>query len=387
MHFAARLAPFGTTIFTEINRLALAHDAVNLGQGRPDFDGPQSMLQAAADAMLSGQANQYPPGTGIGRLRHALVDHARTFYNLDVDPRQGVIVTVGATEGVYAAVMGVVNPGDEVILIEPYYDTYLPAIAWVGGVPVYVPMQPPSWRFDPAALRAAFNDKTRAIIINTPHNPTGKVFSRAEFELIAELCQEFDVIAVVDEVYEHILFNDRSHLCLASFPGMRDRTVTISSLGKTFSATGWKVGWTIAQPELNTAIFRAHQFVTFSGASPLQEAAAIALESADSRGYYDSLHIDYAKKRRLLLNALADVGLNAIPPDGTYFVMVDISDLPFENDVAFCRYLTSEIGVAAIPPSAFYANPADGAGLARFTFCKKEETLFRAAERLKKLKR
>lgn len=382
---ADRVRGFGTTIFTEMTSLANQHQAVNLGQGFPDFAAPD-FLKTAAQQAIADDINQYAPGYGRLRLRQAVAQKMDRHYGVTVDPITEVTITHGATEAIFATIMGLVNPGDEVILFEPFYDSYVPSVQFAQGVPRFYTLRPPDWSLDPAALRALFNDRTKLIVINTPHNPTGKVFSQAEFALIAQLCQEFDVIAMVDEVYEHIVFNGRSHLSLASLPGMRDRTVTISSLGKTFSVTGWKVGWTIAPPELNSAIFRAHQFITFSGANPLQEAAAIGIETADSRGYYAELSIDYANKRTLLLDALTSAGLHPIPPDGTYFVMVDISQLPFANDIDFCRYLTTEVGVAAIPPSAFYVNPADGAGLARFTFCKKEETLHQAAERLQKLK-
>ena len=382
---ADRVRGFGTTIFTEMTSLANQHQAVNLGQGFPDFAAPD-FLKTAAQQAIADDINQYAPGYGRLRLRQAVAQKMDRHYGVTVDPITEVTITHGATEAIFATIMGLVNPGDEVILFEPFYDSYVPSVQFAQGVPRFYTLRPPDWSLDPAALRALFNDRTKLIVINTPHNPTGKVFSQAEFALIAQLCQEFDVIAMVDEVYEHIVFNGRSHLSLASLPGMRERTVTISSLGKTFSVTGWKVGWTIAPPELNSAIFRAHQFITFSGANPLQEAAAIGIETADSRGYYAELSIDYANKRTLLLDALTSAGLHPIPPDGTYFVMVDISQLPFANDIDFCRYLTTEVGVAAIPPSAFYVNPADGAGLARFTFCKKEETLHQAAERLQKLK-
>lgn len=379
---AQRVAGFGTTIFTEMTALAIEHEAVNLGQGFPDFAAPQFLKEAAQQA-IADDINQYAPGYGRPRLRRAVAQKMADVYGLEVDPFQEVIITHGATEAIFATIMGLVNPGDEVIMFEPYYDSYVPCTQFAGGIPRYYTLRPPNWAINAEQLETLFNEKTRLILINTPQNPTGKVFSQEEYTLIANLCQKYDVIAVIDEVYEHIIFDEASHLTMAKLPGMRDRTVTISSLGKTFSATGWKVGWAIANPEFSTAIFRAHQFVTFCGAAPLQEAAAVALETAVT--YYDELSTFYQNRRDLLVDVLKEIGLNPIPPKGTYFVMSDISHLPFENDIAFCKFLTQKVGVAAIPPSAFYANPADGAHMARFTFCKKEETLQKAAERLKKL--
>ncbi|MEM7331839.1 MAG: methionine aminotransferase [Chloroflexota bacterium] len=380
---AQRVAGFGTTIFTEMTALAIENEAVNLGQGFPDFAAPDFLKDAAKQA-ISDDINQYAPGYGRPRLRTAVAQKMANFYGLDVDPFTEVTIMHGATEAIFATIMGLVNPGDEVIMFEPYYDSYVPCTQFAGGTPVYYTLRPPEWSIDPDKLEALFNEKTKLIMINTPQNPTGKVFSQAEYDLISKLCQKYDVIAVIDEVYEHIIFDGAKHLTMANQPGMRDRTVTISSLGKTFSATGWKVGWAIANPDISTAIFRAHQFVTFCGAAPLQEATALALETADS--YYTELAQTYQKKRDLLINVLKEIGLEPIVPQGTYFAMVDISHLPFEDDVAFCKYLTKEVKVAAIPPSAFFSNPADGANLARFTFCKKDETLAKAAERLQKLK-
>lgn len=382
-YMAQRVANFGTTIFTEMTALANAHNAINLGQGFPDFAAPHFMKEAAARAIWD-DVNQYAPANGRPNLRQAIAQKMADFYGLSPDPQTEINIMHGATEAIFATIMGLVNPGDEVIVFEPFYDSYLPVIQMAGGLPRFYTLRPPTWEIDAAALTALFSERTKLIIINTPHNPTGKVFSQAELSLIAELCQKHDVIAMTDEVYEHLVFDGRQHLTLASFPGMAGRTVTISSLGKTFSVTGWKVGWTIAARSLSQAIFRAHQFVTFCGAAPLQEAAATAVSSPPS--FYTDLTQFYTQKRDFLLDALRSAGLDPIVPGGTYFVMVDIAHLGFADDVTFCRTLTQEIGVAAIPPSAFYHNPADGAGLARFAFCKEEKTLEEAARRLQRLK-
>jgi N-succinyldiaminopimelate aminotransferase len=377
---ANRVRQMGISVFAEMTALAQRHQAVNLGQGFPDFAAP-SFLKEAAVTAVRGDVNQYAPGNGQANLRQAIADKMAQFYGVSVDPQENVMVTHGATEAIFAAIFGLVNPGDEVILFEPFYDSYAPSVAFAGGQLRYYTLRPPDWQIDPAQLTALFSERTKLILVNTPHNPTGKRFNRAELGLIADLCQQHDVVALVDEVYEHILFDGREHISLASLPGMAERTVAISSLGKSFSVTGWKVGWAVAPAPLTQAIFRARQFVTFSGAAPLQEAAVTALRIGPD--YYRELQRDYQAKRDFLVNVLSEVGLNPIPPEGAYFIMADISHLGFADDVAFCRYLTSEIGVAAIPPSAFYHNPADGAGLARFAFCKKQETLEAAAERLK----
>ncbi|MCB0226025.1 MAG: aminotransferase class I/II-fold pyridoxal phosphate-dependent enzyme [Anaerolineae bacterium] len=380
---AHRVRDFGTTIFYEMTELANRYQAVNLGQGFPDFPGPDFLKKAAIDAILS-DMNQYAPGKGQPRLRQAIADKMERHYGRTVDPETELTVTVGATGAIFATILGLVDPGDEVILFEPYYDSYLPATQIAGGVPRFYTLQPPDWRIDEAELRALFSDKTKLILINTPHNPTGKVFSEGELSLIADLCRQHDVIAVTDEVYEHIVFDDCRHVPLAGLPGMADRTVTISSAGKTFSMTGWKVGWAVAPPDLIQAILRVHQFMTYCGATPLQEAVAIALQT--SPDYYAKLAAMYQANRDFLADVLAEVGLKPLMPHGTYFMMADISHLGFPDDVAFCRYLTREVGVTAIPPSAFYSDPADGAKLVRFAFCKTRSVLEEGARRLMKLK-
>lgn len=381
---AQRVRGFGTTVFAEMTALANEHNAVNLGQGFPDFAAPDFIKQAAQEN-IARDINQYAPGIGQPRLRRAIAHKMLRHYGVELDPDSEVAVTVGATEAIFAAILGLVDPGDEVILFEPYYDSYLPSLQMAGGVPRYYTLRPPDWRIDPDELAALFNERTKAIVINTPHNPTGKVFSEEELALIARLCNEHDVIAITDEVYEHITFDGTRHHSLITFPGMRQRTVAISSAGKTFSVTGWKVGWAVGDPTLVRGVFRAHQFITYSGAAPLQEATAQAIELADERGYYEELGTMYQNKRDFLLGTLRSAGLQPITPKGTYFIMVDISDLGFENDVAFCRYLTTEVGVAAIPPSAFYTTPGGGQTLARFAFCKTEAALEEAGRRLRRL--
>ncbi|MBX3056099.1 MAG: aminotransferase class I/II-fold pyridoxal phosphate-dependent enzyme [Anaerolineae bacterium] len=378
-YLANRIQHFGVTIFAEMTALAVQHQAVNLGQGFPDFAAPDFLKEAAREA-IAADVNQYAPSYGRPSLKQAIAAKMKRHYGLGADPDQEILVTHGATEALCAAILGLVNPGDEVILFEPFYDSYVPDVLMAGGVPRFYTLRQPDWRIDREALAALFTPKTKLIVVNTPHNPTGKVFSREELGIIADLCQEHDVLALADEVYEHIVFDGRTHHLLAQQPGMDGRTLTISSLGKTFSVTGWKIGWVIAHPDLLRAAFRTHQFMTFCGAAPLQEAAAVAL--ATDTGFYTHLAQDYQSKRDFLMQVLAAAGLPPISPAGTYFVIVDISGLGFADDVAFCRYLTTEVGVAAIPPSAFYHNPADGARLARFAFCKSQPTLEEAARRL-----
>ncbi len=381
---ARRVSNYGNSIFFEMTALANRHNAVNLGQGFPDFPCPD-FLKEAAIAAIRKDINQYPPSNGRLSLRESIAKRQQERYGCTVDPVAEITVTHGATEAIFAAILGVVNPGDEVILFEPYYDSYVPSVEIAGGIPVFYTLRPPNWSIHPGELASLFSEKTRLLILNTPHNPTGKVFAEEELLLIANLCREHDVVALVDEVYECIVFDGLKHRPLATLPGMPERTITISSLGKTFSATGWKVGWAIASSELTAAIFRGHQYIVFAGAAPLQEAASTALTSGE--GYYRDLIGMYQSKRDYLLGALKTAGLKPIVPRGTYFMMVDISELGFTDDVAFCRFLTTEIGVAAIPPSFFYHNPADGSKLARFAFCKSQQTLEEAAQRLAKLSR
>ena len=386
MTYARRVSSFGTTIFTEINNLAREHQAVNLGQGMPDFDGPREVIEAAAQALLSGEANQYAPGPGIPALRQGVAHHAKAFYNMDIDPQNGVLVTPGATEAVFCSIMGLVDPGDEVIIIEPFFDSYPPGVIMANARPVYVPLHPPEWTFDPDELRAAFNDKTRAIVVNTPNNPTGRVFTRDELTLIADLCKEFDVLVISDEVYEHLIYDNARHIPIATLPDMFERTVTIGSAGKTFGMTGWKVGWVYGPPELVTRVWRSHQFTTFATNHPAQKAVAHAFTMGSN--YYEEYQALYTQKRDLMMQALDAAGLKSITPQGTYFVMADFSDVFDGDDVAFTKHLITEIGVACIPPSAFFS--ADHRYLTkdhvRFAFCKSDDTLKAAGERMAKLR-
>lgn len=380
---AKRVHPIGVSIFSEMSRLALEHNAVNLSQGFPDFAAPEWLKEAAQEAIRK-DINQYAISTGASRLRQAIAGKAEQHMGLMFDANREVTVTNGATEAIFDVIQALVNPGDEVIVFEPCYDSYVPSIEIAGATARYVTLQSPDWSFDEAHLGSLFNRRTRAIIVNTPHNPTGKVFSAGELDLIADLCRKHDVLAVTDEVYEHLVYDGNKHISLATLPGMRERTVTISSAAKTFSVTGWKVGYVLAPADLSEALRRFHQFVTFCSVAPFQDAVAFALETADSRGYYDTLLTEYTARLDKLMLALESAGLQPIRPQGTFFVMSDISGLGFANDVEFARYMTTEVGVAGIPPSAFYSNPADGAGLCRWCFAKRDDTLQAAGERLLK---
>ena len=382
---ASRVATFGTTIFTEVNTLAQQYNALNLGQGKPDFDAPQDVIMQLVHAAQSGQHNQYAPGPGTASLRQAVVDHAARFYNMDINPVGGVVVTSGATEGILSAILGLVDPGDEVIVIEPYYDSYVPDIIMANAVPVYVPLHPPDWTFDTDELRSAFTRKTRALILNTPQNPTGRVFTHQELMLIAELCIEHDVTVIADEVYEHLLFAPAEHIPIATLPGMFARTVTVSSAGKLFSATGWKVGWVYGPPDLVEGVARAHQFVTFAVHHPSQEAIAYALNLPGT--YYETFKAMYETKRQLMMSALDSGGLKYCAPQGTYFMLADYSQVFNGTPMEFTHYLVKEIGVACIPPESFYSQEHRniGHGYVRFAFCKSDDILRQVKDRLGKL--
>lgn len=381
---AARVAAFGTSVFTEVTELAVRHQAVDLSTGFPDGDGPAQVKAAAIAAIEAGQ-NQYALCQGVHELRQAVAAHTQRFYGQTVNPDTDITITNGAAEALHSIADGLINPGDEVIIFEPFYEVYAPNVLMAGGIPRFVPLRPPHWLFDRAELAAAFNNRTRAILVNTPHNPTGKVFFRAELETIAGLCQQWNVIAITDEVYEHIVFDQTEHVRLAQLPGMAERTLTVSSLSKTFSFTGWRIGWVIAPPDLTTAVRLAHQFVLDCSATPLQYGAACALSLADD--YYTTLAADYQHKRDYLAAVLGEIGLDVSLPAGAYFIMAGIKPLGFADDFSFCKYLAAEVGVAAIPPSAFYSaqNKSLGQGYVRFAFCKTMETLERAKERLLKM--
>jgi N-succinyldiaminopimelate aminotransferase len=376
-----RLAGFGTTIFTEMTRLAAEHGAVNLAQGFPDFDGPGFAKEAAIAAIRRG-LGQYARMSGVPELHLALAAKYRRDWELDYEADAEFTVTSGATEAIFAAIQGLCNPGDEVLLFEPYYDSYRAAIAMAGAVPRFVTLEAPDWTFEPKKLERAATKKTRAILLNTPHNPTGKVFSREELEFLAALCRERDLVCITDEVYEHLVY-EGEHLPIAKLPEMRERTITISSFGKTFSLTGWKVGWAAGPPALQEAVRAAHQFITFATATPLQHGAAVALTVG--RDYYEILNDTYRRKRDYLARELARIGFAVKPPAGTYYICADFRPLGFADDVAFCRNMVEKIGVAAIPPSVFYEHPERGQGYVRFAFCKKDETLETAVARLRRL--
>lgn len=378
---AAKLAPFGTTIFTEMSRLAVEHGAVNLGQGFPDFDGPDFVKEAAVAAIRAGHG-QYARMTGIPPLHQALAKKYQRDWGLTYAPDTEFTVTSGATETLFAAINGVCDVGDEVILFEPYYDSYKASVAMAGATYKLVTLRSPDWRFDVEELRRAFTPRTRAILVNTPHNPTGKVFSRAELEIIAALCIEHDVLCIADEVYEHLVYTGE-HIPIATLPGMRERTITISSLGKTFSLTGWKIGWAAAPPPLSAAVRAAHQFITFATATPLQWGAVAALEAPTS--YYADLREMYQKKRDRLATSLVELGFEVNAPAGTYFICAGIKRWGMD-DVAFAKWLVTTIGVAVIPPSAFYDHPTEGRDYVRFAFCKQDTTLDAALTRLQALK-
>lgn len=391
---ASRLAPFGTTVFAQITALANQHGAVNLGQGFPDFDGPPEVIEAAARAMRD-HHNQYAPMPGIAPLRQAIAARWLASTGLASDPLSDITVTAGATEAIPAAMLGLLEPNDEVIVFEPFYDSYPAAIAMATGVPRFVTLKAPHFTFDEDQLRAAFTPRTRAILLNTPHNPTGRVFTRAELTLIAQLAQQHDCIVIADEVYDRLVFSNEqsphSHLSIAALPGMAERTITINSLGKTYSLTGWKIGWTIAPTPFTQAIRSAHQFLTFAVATPLQHAAATALSMGES---YDHAFVrDYTARRDLLCRVLENAGFSVQWPQGTYFAMASFDRVPGvpdaarASDVAMARWLIETVGVACIPPSSFYHNKqqSEGAHWLRFAFCKKDETLHAAAERLARL--
>jgi N-succinyldiaminopimelate aminotransferase len=379
---AQRLNGLGTTIFAEMSALAVATNSVNLGQGFPDRDGPDSLLEDAIAAIRAG-ANQYPPARGVPALRQAIADHQKRFYDLSYDPDTQVLVTTGATEAVAAALLAYVEPGDEVIALEPYYDSYSAGIAFAGGHRVGVTLRAPDYRLDLDELRAAVTPRTKVLLINSPHNPTGTVLTDDELRGISSLAVEHDLVVITDEVYEHLVYDGLAHRPLASYDGMAERTVSISSAGKTFAVTGWKIGWVTGTPAIVTAVTTAKQFLTFTSGAPFQPAVANAL--ALGNDYFDALRADLQSRRDLLCDGLEELGFGVHRPQGTYFVTTDIRPLGHTDGIDFCRMLPERTGVVAIPHQVFYDHPEPGRPLVRWAFCKQPQTLQEALTRLQKL--
>ncbi|HVF23480.1 MAG TPA: aminotransferase class I/II-fold pyridoxal phosphate-dependent enzyme [Pyrinomonadaceae bacterium] len=370
-----------------MTREALKHGAVNLSQGFPDFSAPEDIKRRAMEA-IAADVNQYAITWGSKDFRDAIARKTRSYLGLEIDPETEITVTCGSTEGMIAAMMATVDPGEEVIVFEPFYENYAPDAILSDARPRHVPLRAPDWNFDREELRRTFNEKTKAIILCNPNNPTGKVFTQDEMELVAGLCQEFDALCFTDEIYEHILYPregaDIRHISMAQIEGMRERTVVVNSMSKTYSVTGWRVGYCIAPPEITSAIRKVHDFLTVGAAAPLQAAGAYALSLPQE--YYDTLQIDYRARRDLLLPTLEAAGFKTYVPDGAYYIMTDISAFGFPDDVEFTKHLIREIGVACVPGSSFYSERSLGQQQVRFCFCKKDETLFAAAERLSKLR-
>jgi len=376
-----RMQPYRSSIFAEMSALAQRTGAINLGQGFPDTDPPSAVLDAAVVALRSGH-NQYPPGAGLAELRAAVARHQRRAYGIDLDPDSGVQITVGASEALAATILATCGPGDEVVVFEPYFDLYAAVVALAGATLRTVTLRAPEYTFDPQQLRAAVGPRTRLVVVNTPHNPTGRVFTTAELTEIAVVCCDADVLAVTDEVYEHLTFDDHAHVPLATLPGMFERTFTISSAGKTFSATGWKIGWVSGPPELVAATRAVKQHLSYSGGTPFQAALATVLE--DVEPIISDLRVDLSRQRDLLCAGLATLGLEVRRPAGTYFVVADVAPLGASDGVAFCRSLPERAGVVAVPTQVFYADPDDGRTLVRFAFCKRPQVLAEAVDRLQK---
>jgi aspartate/methionine/tyrosine aminotransferase len=374
---------FTESVIREMTRLALRYGAVNLSQGFPDFAAPAE-IKNAAKAAIDADINQYAITWGAKKFRDAIAAKFERTQGVAIDPEREITVCCGSTEAMMSSMMAIINPGDEVVVFEPFYENYGPDAILSGATPRFVKLRPPDWTFDPDELAAAFGPATKAIILNTPNNPTGKVFERAEFEIIRDLCVRWNAFAITDEIYEHMLYDGAEHISLASLEGMRERTLTINALSKTYSVTGWRVGWVIAPPEVTAAIRKVHDFLTVGAAAPLQEAGAVAMQFPQS--YYDALAREYAARRERMLGILGAAGFKCFKPRGAYYIMTDISAFGFPDDVAFAQYLVKEIGVAAVPGSSFYRDPADGRTHLRFTFCKKESTFQAATERLAKLR-
>ena len=378
---------FTESVIREMTRQAMLHGAVNLAQGFPDFPAPEEVKRAAQEA-IAADINQYAITWGAKKLREAIARQMKLWQGLEVDPERDITVCCGSTEAMISAMLAVTNPGDEVVIFEPFYENYGPDAILSGATPRFVKLRPQAdgegeWVFDERELRAAFNSNTKAIILNTPNNPTGKVFTRAELEFIRDLCVEWNVLALTDEIYEHILYDGAQHISIATLDGMRERTVTINGMSKTYAVTGWRVGWAVAPPHLTAAIRKVHDFLTVGAAAPLQEAGAVALSLPPS--YYEKLAADYRIRRDVLLGGLRAAGFRCFVPRGAYYIMTDVSAFGFPDDLAFTNHLTQKIGVAPVPGSSFYDNPRDGSQQVRFAFCKRLETLQDAASRLARL--
>jgi aspartate/methionine/tyrosine aminotransferase len=377
-----RTSGFTESVIREMTRLAMEKGAINLAQGFPDFSAPEDIKQAAQQA-IADDFNQYAITWGAKPFRDAIAAKYRKWYGLDYDPEREITVCCGSTEGMIASMLAITNPADEIIIFEPYYENYGPDTFLCGAQRKLVSLRPPDWTFDPDELRRAFSSKTKAIILNSPNNPTGRVFRRAELMVIAELCQEFDALAITDEIYEHILYDAASHIPIATLPGMRERSVLVNSMSKTYSVTGWRVGWVLAAPDLTDSIRKVHDFLTVGAAAPLQQAGVLALNMPDS--YYQKLAHDYQARRDMLLGILEGAGFRCFRPDGAYYIMTDIRDFGFSDDYAFVRHMIDKAGVAAVPGSSFFADSNAGNALIRFCFCKKYETLEEARVRLTKI--
>jgi aspartate/methionine/tyrosine aminotransferase len=388
-HFLSdKVEQFTESVIREMTRQAMLHGAVNLAQGFPDFPAPAEIKRAAQEAVAA-DVNQYAITWGAKNLRNAIARQMQEWQGIAVDPETQITVCCGSTEAMISTLLAVCNKGDEVVIFEPFYENYGPDAVLSGAKPVFVKLRPPvtangEWGFDERELRAAFHHQTKAVILNTPNNPTGKVFTRRELELIRDLCVEFNVLAITDEIYEHILYDGTQHISMASLEGMSERTVTINGLSKSYSVTGWRVGWAVGPPAITNAIRKVHDFLTVGAPAPLQEAGAAALGLP--RAYYENLANGYCARRDRLIPALAEAGFRCFRPRGAYYVMTDISAFGFDDDVAFTKYLVKEIGVAAVPGSSFYNDPRDGAKQVRFAFCKKDATLDEAGQRLRKLR-
>ena len=379
---SAKAERFTESVIREMTRLAHLHGAVNLSQGFPDFAAPEEVKEAARRA-VSSDINQYAITWGARVLREAIAAKFEALYGVPVDPEREITVTCGSTEAIVASLLAVLDPGDEAVVFEPFYENYGPDAILSGAVPRFVKLRPPDWSFDPDELARAFGPRTRAIVVNTPHNPTGKVFTRAELETIADLCRRHDAVALTDEIYEHILYGGVKHVPIATLPGMKERTITINGMSKTYAVTGWRVGWAIAPAPLTNAIRKVHDFLTVGAAAPLQEAGAVALKLPDQ--YYKDLADGYDRRRKRMLDILDRAGFRTFRPSGAYYVMTDITALGWDDDVAFSRHMVEEVRVAVVPGSSFYNDPRDGRRQVRFAFCKKDETLDEAERRLSKL--